>query len=87
MFTAWCDYGATGEGLTIMIAIAHTESAARNLFKSKFNDYFHVGMVVENGIPPAIEPYIPEAIKKYLLQEGGPMCHYQWFGEWHVNCS
>ena len=73
MYTAWCDYGATGEGNTVMIAIAHTESAARNLFKCKFDDFYHVGMVVEKGIPLAVEYLIPETVKNYLNHKYAPL--------------
>lgn len=87
MYTAWCEYGATGEGMTIMIAIARTESAARNLFKSKFNDYYHVGMIITKGIPPDVDGYVPLWVKQSLIGNIGRECAYQWYGEWHVNCS
>lgn len=87
MYTAWCDYGATGEGMTIMVAISRTESAARNLFKSKFNDFYHPGMVVTKGIPPEMDGYIPQWVKQSVNGVTGRECMYQWYGEWHVNCS
>lgn len=87
MYTAWSNYGATGEGRTIMVAIAGSAVAARDLFREKFDSYYEVGMAVARGIPPEVEDFIPEKVKQSLLKGIAATCFYQWSCEWHVNCS
>ncbi len=87
MYTAWIDYGATGEGQTIMIAIAYKKEAAINCPKNRTDDYYHIGIQVKKGIPEDIKMYIPEFIQKYVTDKKAPMCYFQWYGECHINCS
>lgn len=87
MYTAWCVYEATGEGRTIMVAIAPTKAQARELFKVKFDHYYWPGMVVAKGIPQEVDGYIPQWVKREVQGLTGQLCSYQWYGEWHVNCS
>ena len=87
MHTAWSNYGATGEGNTIMIAVARTEPQARELFKAKFDRYYWPGMVVARGIPQEVDGYIPQWVKRGVQGLTGQLCSYHWYGEYHVNCS
>ena len=48
LWTVWQDYGATGEGRTLMARIAHAESAQEALadFGREFDPYFCAGAEV-----------------------------------------
>lgn len=52
LWTAWCDYFATGEGRSIMACIAYASSAdeMKERFVEKFDDWFGKGCEVENGV-------------------------------------
>lgn len=41
---AYCEYYATGEGVTVFVAVGGTESSAKNAFLRHVPDYFHRGL-------------------------------------------
>lgn len=43
-YLAYCNYYATGEGVTVMLAAGGTENCARSAFLENAPDYFHRGM-------------------------------------------
>jgi len=87
MFTAWCDYGATGEGTTIMIALAPTKAQASQLFKKRFDPFFEPGMIIVKGIPPEIHDSVPKYIRDFVNGPQAKVCTFEYTSEWHVNCS
>jgi len=52
LWTAWCDYHATGEGRSIMacIAYADSEEKMRAHFTEKFGDWFAKGCEIQKGV-------------------------------------
>lgn len=52
LWTAWCDYFATGEGRSIMGCIAYASSAdqMKERFAKKFDDWFAIGCEVQQGV-------------------------------------
>lgn len=86
MYTAWCDYGATGEGMTIMISIANDKATAKAMFENTFNKYYWPGMIVVKGIPEEVEAFVPDNIK-HAHKNGGYNCYFNWTSTYHVNCS
>lgn len=74
---AYAEYGATGEGATVMVALGGSATHAENLFRSTFDQFFHIGMVVAplNEIPeddaPRILRFVP-AVAVDLIEENLP---------------
>lgn len=52
LWTAWCDYFATGEGRSIMarVTYADNEEQMRSKFSEKFGDWFGKGCEVQRGV-------------------------------------
>ena len=52
LWTAWCDYFATGEGRSIMACVAYASSAEemKKRFIEKFDDWFGKGCEVQKGV-------------------------------------
>lgn len=52
LWTAWCDYFATGEGRSIMacIAYARTEAEIKKWFAEKFDAYYAIGCEAAKGV-------------------------------------
>ncbi len=52
IWTAYCDYFATGEGRTLMACIvyANDETEAKDKFKAKFGDWYFLGCDAEEGV-------------------------------------
>lgn len=88
MHIAWCEYEATGEGRTVMIAVGNRKSAATNIFKCNFNDYYHVGMQCDSWdhVPEGIRAFIPEPVKVIYNRTKG-LCLVEYHAEFHINCS
>jgi len=83
---------ATGEGVTIWVAIANTEEEARLRFKEGVTKlgynftapYFDPSVLPYGAIDSYVEAMIPDAVKPLL--EGEP-CHISFFQEFHFNAS
>lgn len=55
IFLAYCNYYATGEGVTLMVGAGNTKSAARESFLSNAPEYFHRGLIedkLDDSPPP-----------------------------------
>ena len=52
LWTAWCDYSATGEGRSIMgcIGYARSEQEIKARFAEKFGDWFAKGSEAQEGV-------------------------------------
>jgi hypothetical protein len=52
LWTAWCDYFATGEGRSIMACItyARTEDEMRAHFTEKFDEWFAKSCEIQSGV-------------------------------------
>ena len=50
-YTCWCNYFATGEGSTLMIAMGSTRSMAEKVFINRFGEYFFKGAETVVGVP------------------------------------
>ena len=87
MYTAWCEYEATGEGRTIMISIGMTEDVATHNFSKDVNPYYHPGMQVQEGIPIDLIPFIPPYVLTQAQRGADQLCYWEWFGNFHMNCS
>ena len=65
-YMAFCNYDATGEGVTIFIAAASSAEGAKHTFLQEAPEYFHRGMQIEaiydDGSPDArrMRPWIPQ---------------------------
>lgn len=75
LWTVWQDYGATGEGRTLMARIAHAENAQEALagFGQEFDPYFADGAealegVHENEVTRTL--FAPEALRRVRQMEG-----------------
>ncbi|WP_162258730.1 hypothetical protein [Lysobacter sp. Root983] len=89
---SYMNYGATGEGMTYCLAIAHSAEGAERLLMSKLTPYFHSMIVTVRIAADANEnvhkmmAWIPEAAKERLRRipvRGGA----QYFTEFHYNLS
>ncbi len=52
LWTVWCEYFATGEGLTYMAIIGYASNTeeAKKLFSDQFHEYYVVGCKAEQGV-------------------------------------
>lgn len=52
LWTAWCDYFATGEGRSVMacIAYANEEAEIKKHFAKKFDDWYAIGCEAAKGV-------------------------------------
>ena len=49
---AYCEYFATGEGVSVFIALGGSYSHAESVFKKHVPDYYHVGLIVHPLVLP-----------------------------------
>ena len=75
LWTVWMDYGATGEGQTLLarVAYAENEQEARAGFVREFDEHFTSGAearegVVENGVTNAL--FAAKTLKRARELEG-----------------
>lgn len=88
-YIAYCDYFATGDGVTVIVAVGCSASHAERVFKQHAQPYFHPGMVV--GRLDSADPEVRRMVRMVpapalqLLEraEGVP----QFYGELHFNLS
>lgn len=55
VYLAYCDYYATGEGVSLMVGAGNTPAAARKAFLENAHEYFHQGLTedcLEDSSPP-----------------------------------
>lgn len=88
LYSAWCDYFATGEGRTIMVmyCIAEDEDDLRKKFSDAFHPYYAPGMQFEDGIKKddIFAHMVPHTVTS-MLEEGG--CYFDFYTSFHYNFS
>lgn len=87
---AYCDYAATGEGRTVMVAVGYSASHAERVFRLGADPYFHPGVVVARLDSPDPEvrrmaQMIPPAVLSVLARQADGLPQY--YGELHWNRS
>ena len=88
IWTVWLDYGATGEGRTLLarIAYAEDEQAALGGFESQFGEFYARGAeaaegVVKNGVTKAL--FRGRTLDHVRLMEG--RANVDLFAKFHFN--
>ena len=88
MYTAVCDYYATGEGRTIMVLLSNGDPCvALDRFADIFGSYYVRGAEVYEGIKldfSGSEFVIPDVIKTCKLWEKGM---FEYHSSFHINMS
>jgi hypothetical protein len=91
LWTAWIQYFATGEGVTIaaVIGYAKTKKEAKQLFTDKFGEYLAIGCEVEPGIVrnEVVELLFSKTLLKRLKDNDGNSGALEAHAEYHVNKS
>jgi hypothetical protein len=90
LWTTWADYGATGEGRTVMAQITYAadEADAIKHFKDKFGDYYSLGAETKEGV-------IRNGYTRYLfsnnalkfVKDNQGQCNIDLHGSIHFNFS
>lgn len=88
---AFCHYAATGEGCTVILAVAGSAYRAEMLFKERTNEFFHIGMEVvplddtkRKGIGVVTDLIPPYALKEFLKNPPGTT---EYYSHLHFNLS
>ncbi|MFC3815037.1 hypothetical protein [Lysobacter sp. GCM10012299] len=89
-YIAFCDYFATGEGRTVMVAVGCSPFHAEQVFKQSAHSYFHAGMVVaELGSPEPetrrMAMMIPDPVLRTFQRK--PSGTPQFYCELHFNMA
>ena len=88
IYSAWCDYGATGEGRTIMLmyCTAKDESELRVKFTEVFHPFYLPGLQFEEGIKTdgVFAHMVPHVVAS-TIGEGG--CYFDFYTSFHYNFS
>lgn len=91
---AYCYYYATGEGVTVSIAIGGSARHAESLFKERAHEFFHPGMVViplDGSAAPEQEDakYVLGLIPGPVLDQmrKNPPGSTEYFSELHYNLT
>ncbi len=95
LYTVVCDYGATGEGRTLMVLICFAESpeAAQVDFGRTFDPYFAIGAIAHEGLIFDLEvcrKLISDSTQKFLTQvynDGKPTGMINYHTMLHFNFS
>lgn len=88
---AYCDYFATGEGRTLIVAIGCSAIHAEKVFKEYTDPYFHIGMVVvqlddqPNDLLKSLLKLIPKRVLKLI--KAHPPGTTEYYGRLHYNLS
>jgi hypothetical protein len=90
LWTAWADYGATGEGRTLLVWIGYAENAAeaRDGFGVRFGDFFKRLCEAEEGCVDneVTRRLVPgETIER--LRELSGKAHVEFYTQLHVNAG
>lgn len=82
------DYSATGEGLSVCILIKRngTEEALTERFIEIFGDFYAIGaeMITDEKMREFYSSFVPE---KFLEEKRVQYCSFEWFSQYHINCS
>ena len=75
LWTVWQDYGATGEGRTLLARVAHAENEqdARAGFAKEFDEHFVSGAESREGVQQnevTLALFAPAALKRAEQMEG-----------------
>ena len=87
IYTAKCDYYATGEGRTKMflVGVFSNEKQVHEKFSLLFDKYYLTGAKITEGINfEGFEDIIPEEVRK-ILQNG--QCMFDYHTSFHCNFS
>jgi len=87
IYTAKCDYFATGEGRTRMFLVGgfSDEKEVREKFALLFDEYYLTGAEITEGINfEGFEDIIPEEVRK-IIQNG--QCRFDYHTSFHCNFS
>jgi hypothetical protein len=94
MYTAWCQYYATGEGITHMVLIhpANSEEDLKERFSEVFGEYYAIGMEFKKGIYfdfPGNGYVISNGIRNTYetWKKNGTLPMNEYFSSFHVNLS
>lgn len=88
---AYCIYYATGEGVTVFIALGGSSNHAEKIFKDNAPEYFHRGMEMhEMGTDPSEQAaaaigMIPARVLEIF--DSNPPGTTDWFSMLHYNLS
>ena len=88
-YVAFCEYYATGEGVTVFIAVGCSRRHAEELIRQRADPFFHVGIEVKpldlsDSDGQRIARWIPGPVLKAAQEgSGGP----RYYGEFHLNRS
>lgn len=90
LWTVWVEYGATGEGQTLMALISHAKNVrdAKAQFALQFNDFFASGAEAAGGVVVnEVTQYLfsPRALDAAKRAEGRATIRLT--GSLHLNCS
>ncbi|MEG3190916.1 hypothetical protein [Lysobacter sp. D1-1-M9] len=86
---AFCEYYATGEGVTVLIAIGLGPQHADELFRERADSFFHRDIKVKpldlsDTDVQRIAKWIPEPVLEAAKEPSGRL---QYYGEFHLNRS
>jgi hypothetical protein len=88
IWTAWADYGATGEGRTCLVWIGYALDAAeaRELFSVRFGEFFTRFCVIEAGavLNHVTELLLPPATAERLESAKGK-AQFAFYAHLHLN--
>lgn len=84
---AYCQYFATGEGVTIFIAMGGSYSHAENMFKRHVPEYFYPGLVIQpvDSAIEGMEGLLPLPVLELLAKH--PRGTTEYFSTTHYNLS
>lgn len=90
LWTVWCEYFATGEGISYSAIIGYAKSAkqAKKMYESRFGEYLAIGCEAKEGV-------VKNAITKFLfsdeviktLKKGEKKADLFAYAEYHENRS
>lgn len=89
-YAAFCDYFATGEGRTVIVAIGATAEEARLLFEENAPAFFAPSMQIEELTQAyvrdsgAVTRWIPAGVIERIASSVGPL---RFYGMFHQNVS
>lgn len=90
LWTAWADYGGTGEGRTLLVWIGYAENAteARDSLGSRFGNFFARVCEAEEGCADngVIRQLVPGQIVERLRELSGK-AHIEFYTQLHVNAA
>lgn len=87
LYLAYVTYAATGEGLSVFMAIGNTPESTEALLRKHTDDYYMQAMQGPIPLEEAdkwVRDWIPKRVRKF--GEGQPAV-FGWFQKFHFNAS